>query len=145
VYAGGSFTTIGGLPRARLAKLSAQGTGAADSTWLADCDAQVNSVIAGERALYVGGEFTQAAGQSRAGVMALTYLAPQLLGPQFASPGPFRLTLTGERGQRFEILASTNLLNWDSLATLTNSTGSTNFSDSNSGLPRRFYRAHQLP
>ena len=31
------------------------------------------------------------------------------------------------------------------MATLTNTTGTTNFTDSAAGFSKRFYRAHQLP
>ncbi len=68
-----------------------------------------------------------------------------LLSPQRPAAGPFICTVSSALGQHLEILASTNLSDWITLATLTNSTGTTNFSDSNAGLGRRFYRVHQLP
>ena len=144
IYAGGGFTNIGGLHRGSLAKLSALSTGAPDNAWEADCNGDVNIVISTDTALHCGGTFTQVAGQPRAGVAALTYAAPQLLSPQSRTPGQFQFTLSGERGQGFEILASTNLQNWAVLATLTNTTGSTNYVDSAPSLPRRFYRARQV-
>jgi hypothetical protein len=68
-----------------------------------------------------------------------------LLSPQRPAAGPFICTVSSALGQHLEILASTNLSDWITLATLTNSTGTTNFSDSTAGLGRRFYRVHQLP
>jgi hypothetical protein len=44
-----------------------------------------------------------------------------------------------------EIQASTNLVDWTSLATLTNQTGTLPFTDTDSTFPRRFYRLSQLP
>jgi hypothetical protein len=68
-----------------------------------------------------------------------------LLSPQRPAAGPFTCTISSALGQHLEILASTNLSNWFTLATLTNSTGSTNFTDSTAGLSKRFYKAHQSP
>jgi hypothetical protein len=67
-----------------------------------------------------------------------------LLSPQRPAAGPFTYTVSSAPGQHLDILASTNLSNWITLATLTNSTGSTNFIDSAAGFSKRFYRAHQL-
>jgi hypothetical protein len=73
-------------------------------------------------------------------------IAPILfLSPQRPAVGPFTCTVSSAPGQHLEILASTNLSNWITLATLTNTTGSTNFTDSAAGISKRFYRAHQLP
>jgi hypothetical protein len=68
-----------------------------------------------------------------------------LISPQYPPAGPFTCTISSPRGQHLEIQASTNLSQWTTLATLINSTGSTNFTDPASGLGKRFYRAHQLP
>ena len=68
-----------------------------------------------------------------------------LLSPQRQAGGPFTCTISSPRGLHLEILASTNLSNWTRLATLTNSTGTTNFTDSAAGFGKRFYRAHQVP
>ena len=69
----------------------------------------------------------------------------RLLSPQRPPAGNFQCTVSSALGLRLEILASSNLQNWDTVATLTNSTGTTNYTDTTSGLPRRFYRALQLP
>jgi hypothetical protein len=68
----------------------------------------------------------------------------RFVSPRRSSGGQFQFTLTG--GNHFEIQASTNLAstNWTTLATLTNNTGTTNYTDPATDLPRRFYRAHQL-
>jgi hypothetical protein len=73
-------------------------------------------------------------------------ITPILLrSPQRPAAGPFTCIVSSLPGQHLEVLASTNASDWITLATLTNSTGTTNFSDSTAGLGRRFYRVRQLP
>ena len=57
----------------------------------------------------------------------------------------FRLTLTGEFGKQYEILGSTDLVNWMQAGTLTNVYGTSQFTDGSAkNQPRRFYRAVRL-
>lgn len=144
VFAGGAFTNIGGLFRPNLAKLNAAGTGAADSTWEADPNGTVWSLAFGNTNLIVAGSFTQIGGQPRSELASLAF-APFKLRVVGRSGGQFQLAATSERGLGFEILASTNLSAWTSVLTLTNSAGSTNYTDPVTTLPRRYYRARQLP
>lgn len=54
----------------------------------------------------------------------------------------FGFTLTGVPGQRIAIEATTNLVDWSLLATLTNLTGTVQFNDTDAAsVGRRFYRA----
>jgi len=54
----------------------------------------------------------------------------------------FRLTLRGEFGQAYRIDASTNLVGWSPLTTITNIYGTTQFTDETAtNAERRFYRA----
>jgi hypothetical protein len=69
----------------------------------------------------------------------------QLLSPEWSGGGQFQCTVSGPPGQRLAVLASANLVNWTTIATLTNTTGTTLFTDPTSGLNRRFYRAQPLP
>ena len=64
------------------------------------------------------------------------------LAPHYAS-NHFQFTLTG--GPKFQILVSTDLLNWTTLVTMTNSAGVTNYTASATNLPHAFYRALPLP
>jgi formylglycine-generating enzyme required for sulfatase activity len=58
----------------------------------------------------------------------------------------FRFTVKGEFGQAYQIDASTNLVEWQPLTTITNVYGTTQFTDeSATNTPRRFYRAAALP
>ncbi len=75
-------------------------------------------------------------------------VAPMLLNPQYAG-GLASFTVQSEPGLRFDLLTSTNaalpLTNWTALATITNTTGSLRFTDTQStNSPRRYYRAKQL-
>ena len=57
VYAGGYFTSIGGEPRNRVAKLSATGAGAADASWNPNPDDRVTALAVSDSRVYVGGAF----------------------------------------------------------------------------------------
>jgi hypothetical protein len=59
--------------------------------------------------------------------------------------GQFSFTLQSQPGSAVEIQASTNLVDWTSLATLTNETGTLPFTDPDKTFTRRFYRLNQLP
>jgi hypothetical protein len=59
--------------------------------------------------------------------------------------GQFSFTLQSQAGSVLEIQASTNLVDWTSLATLTNETGTLPFTDTDNTFTGRFYRLHQLP
>jgi hypothetical protein len=73
-----------------------------------------------------------------------TNLAPPRLSAPFRTPGgPFGFTLTGIPSRTYEIRASTNLQNWEVIATIlnTNANGVLQFTDpAGASLPRRFYR-----
>ena len=69
----------------------------------------------------------------------------RLVSPQRLDGGQFQFTVSSARGQHLEILASTNLLSWTSVTNLTNTTGTTLFTDPAANPVRRYYRAHQLP
>ena len=64
--------------------------------------------------------------------------------------GPFRFSLYGVPGSAYQILASTNLVNWETQATVVvpaiNTSGTVLYTDSiSTNFPRRFYRAQQQP
>jgi len=66
--------------------------------------------------------------------------------PQVIANHFFQLTVQGTPGQQFVLKASTNLLNWTSLATNTFAGYATNCVDSNApSFSSRFYRAQLLP
>jgi hypothetical protein len=61
VFAGGTFTTVGGQGRARIAKLSAD-TGAPDPAWNPGANGAVNTLLVSGGNLFVGGAFTTIGG-----------------------------------------------------------------------------------
>ncbi|MDQ3021791.1 MAG: delta-60 repeat domain-containing protein, partial [Bacteroidota bacterium] len=57
IYAGGRFSTIGGLTRSNIAKLN-NTNGNADATWNPNATGFVYSIVVSGSDVYVGGEFT---------------------------------------------------------------------------------------
>lgn len=73
VYAGGSFTNIGGQARNRIAKISGAGTGTVDSQWNPSANHEVNSLaVDAGGALYAGGRFTEIGGESRSRIAKIS-------------------------------------------------------------------------
>jgi hypothetical protein len=68
--------------------------------------------------------------------LGLIYFDKPILGP-----GTIRLVFHSPTNLPFRILASTNLKDWSSLATITNTAGVVQFTNSLSSNSRRFYRA----
>ena len=103
VYAGGSFTTIGGQSRNRIAKLSSTGTGAANEIW----DPNAGIAFPGVSALavsgtdvYVGGNFTTIGGQSRNSIARLSSSGTGAADPSWnpnADSGVSALAISGTR------------------------------------------------
>jgi hypothetical protein len=58
--------------------------------------------------------------------------------------GNFRLDIMGNAGGVVDILGSTNLADWVWLATVTNTTGTSAYTDPVTDPRRRYYRAHQI-
>ncbi len=70
--------------------------------------------------------------------------APLLVHPRTTPEGAFAFTLIGTPGHAYVIEVTTNLQQWAPLASLTNSSGQTDFTDTSSATnPSRFYRARQ--
>ena len=62
IYAGGSFTTVGGQPRSRLVKLTNNST---LDAWNPGADGIVRALVQGETGLVAGGDFLNAGGAPR--------------------------------------------------------------------------------
>jgi hypothetical protein len=66
--------------------------------------------------------------------------------PQMGSDGLFSFTVSGTTGALYDIQSSTDLINWNSLLTVSNATGSFQIIAGNPGVPGGyFYRAMMLP
>ncbi len=70
VYAGGSFTSIGGSSRNRIAAINGV-TGEAITTWDPNSDGAVRALAVSGTTIYAGGTFTQIGGAARANLVAL--------------------------------------------------------------------------
>jgi V8-like Glu-specific endopeptidase len=78
LYVGGGFSYIGAQPKPRLAKLTASGSGEADPLWNPDISddlyPSVNSIVATESSVYVGGAFKRIGGQNRTNLAKLNVM-----------------------------------------------------------------------
>jgi hypothetical protein len=70
---------------------------------------------------------------------------PFFLPPSLVTNGQFQFTLSGALGSNYDILVSSNLHTWSTLATVTMTNTSSTFLDTNTGLPQRFYKAKSSP
>ena len=70
LFVGGSFTSVDGTPRVRLAALDAA-TGRLDTSFRADVDGDVRSLASDGRTLFIGGKFTQVDGVARKNLAAV--------------------------------------------------------------------------
>ena len=123
LYVAGSFTTIGGQTRQRIARLNLP-SGTVDTAWQANANAIVATVIADNNNVYVGGDFTTHQGHRtrRASPSSTPRTAtsspPSPPAPTSASPracsstNPARLLVGGENdivnGQPQAAIASLN-------------------------------------
>lgn len=91
-------------------------------------------------------DFSLAGGYWDVDNVRLVSFRTPVLSVALATNGLVNLALQSEPGSKFEVLASTKLVSdWTSIATVTNTTGSTTLTDTMSGAQQRFYRARQLP
>jgi hypothetical protein len=68
-------------------------------------------------------------------------LAGTLSAPRYGKSGEFIFSLTGDPGATYSIQASTDLVNWDTLTSALNATGTIEFTDPDAAsFSRRFYR-----
>jgi len=80
-------------------------------------------------------------------ITALFAYSPHLsVNRQSLTPQGFRIDLASSTGLAYQLFASSNLTTWESLGTVTNHTGVTNFTDgAATNLPARYYRAVPWP
>ena len=91
---------------------------------------------------------TNSYGSVTSQVAVLTVVPPPpriLAGSLVRTNGQFKFTLQSQPGSRFVIQASTNLVNWTNLATVTNVLGTIPFTDTATNFKWRFYRAREQP
>ncbi len=89
---------------------------------------------------------TNSYGSVTSEVATLTVTGVSFGGIQYLPGAGMTLHLSGDPNHAIELYTSSNLINWSLLATLTNPTGTVLYTDTEStNLPRRFYKAVQLP
>jgi hypothetical protein len=71
LYVAGSFTSIGGVARERIARLNLP-SGTVDTAWSADANAIVATVAVNNNAVYVGGDFSSIKGVARTRIARLS-------------------------------------------------------------------------
>lgn len=87
---------------------------------------------------------TNELGRATSAVAVLTVtttVKPQFTIPELLSGGLIKLTIKGVPGQVYALETSTNLIDWTTLAVITNTNSSVVFQDSATNAPRRFYRS----
>lgn len=91
LYAGGLFTSVGGVARNRLARLSTTGSGTVDPLWDPDVSGPVEAVAISGADLYAAGTFSTVGGASHDRLARISTtgkgLADDLLGPATGSGG----------------------------------------------------------
>jgi hypothetical protein len=91
--------------------------------------------------IYIGGEFTEIAGEYRPHLAAFARAAPPAFTAASAGGGSFQMQINGNPGQVYVVEASSNLLNWTPIAT---NTGTFNCMEPSGGASG-FYRVVTSP
>ncbi len=92
LYVGGSFSSIGGQARTRLAKLAADGAGDADPVWNPSSNGNVMLLAATDDGrVYVSGTFTQISGQAHQKLARLSQDGSGLVDPDWRPFAPYNI------------------------------------------------------
>ena len=151
LYAGGQFSTAGGVTVKGIAQWNGSSWSALGSG-MGGYFPYVDALAVSAGTLYAGGQFTTAGGKE-SGYAAEAMLSPPPAfvivttngGFGFANK-QFQFTLIGPAGSNAVISASTNLHNWLPLVTNPLTGGTLNFTDAlATNYPSRFYRATLQP
>lgn len=103
LYLGGFFTSLNGLPRSAIGKLSLDGAGGVDENFRPNANGVVSALLVGVEGLTVSGSFTQIGGEPRGGLAAMPFDGqPPLPDAIFADgfePAALLLKQMSERGR----------------------------------------------
>jgi trimeric autotransporter adhesin len=147
LYVGGSFTRAGTTNANRIARWDGSNwypLGAGINGNTLSSAATVNSIAVQGSNVFIGGAFLSSGGDHNIRQFA------QWDGSSWKSVGPilsfvdgsFQFTLTDQIGRTYGIEASSDLKNWNRVATFTNLNSASHFIDAaTTNLNRRFYRA----
>ncbi len=84
LYAGGAFSSVGGVPRSRVAAFTINGSGGAfRSTWTPDVDGNVYALMVGPRpgSVVLGGKFRKVNGAAHSGIAQVDEATGDVNGP----------------------------------------------------------------
>jgi trimeric autotransporter adhesin len=151
LYAGGSFTNTGGLEVNRIAKWAGNqwfplGSGVSNTAGASS--SSVSGIGVHDDDVYLAGSFNRAGGKAALGVArwneTMSFAPPppiRLLNPRRQS-GLMTFDISGVSTGTYSVLASTNLVNWQTIHTDT--AANTNYTDpASASLRRRCYRVQQ--
>ena len=145
---GGSFTSVNQTNRGNLARLRPDGTLDANFAAGIGANGTVFSIVqVSDNSVLIGGAFTAVDGVARGGVARLIGEAPPPLQLTLVIPGPgqVKLVFNSQPGQRYLIQATTDLLNWADVTTVTATGYTTEITDpAAAGFLFRFYRVTTL-
>lgn len=149
IFIAGDFTTVAGTNRTRVARLHADGTLDGGFDPGRGPDASVYAIaVQNDGQVLIGGDFLTVNGFSRRGIARLNG-EPVAASPiKFSSvkrnaQGQTQISFSTDPGAVYIIEGSSDFAVWTSLGTI-NSTGTTfDFTDTQPGLSRRFYRVRQ--
>lgn len=99
IYVGGHFSTIDGQALSNLARLSATGTGTADTSWNPSPDADVDTLALQGANVYAGGSFLAAGGVRHLGIAKIDSTGTvDSTTPDAETPGQIRTIVTWPDG-----------------------------------------------
>lgn len=154
ILIGGDFTTIGGQPAGRVARLNAAGDVDANFQTGAGANAIVYALAVDPgRYAVVGGEFSNFAGVPRSRVARVRIvpnaeafepvIVPLVRGD--VTGGPITVHFEGRAGSKYALDGSDNLATWTGVVTNTAVANAAQLTDPTPPTSRRFYRIRQVP
>jgi uncharacterized delta-60 repeat protein len=145
IVIGGSFTSVNGVARTRVARLNRDGS--LDTTFQSGMTGADNDVRAiapqVDDQLLLGGAFLYINGTGRSRIARLNSgpLLPELIAPEKLNDGTFRWVAFGQAGHSYLIQMSTDLLNWSDYDSIFLNSATYPWIDANASLDsHRFYR-----
>jgi hypothetical protein len=145
LYVGGEFSSIGGQPRQGVALLES-GSGTV-TTWSPGASARVSAIVPTSSGVLVGGQFS---GFTSGGVAQyrpnLAFFGPVGFSSlnAFTDGGGFKLQITGNVGELYEVNFSTNLIDWIPLFTNRLTVPKTTLQNLGGDSPFAFFRGRSL-
>ena len=141
VLVGGDFDEFNGVERNGLARLGTDG--GLDESFQPGigADGPVRALLVRERDVLVAGEFEDYGGLGFMGLVSVATVPWLRVGTLGLDDDIIRLTVTGPEGQRFRMLRSSNLVDWEEWKTSVIGKADCGLIDNTATASQRFYRA----